>query len=205
MSVVVKKKRPICPKCGHHPSTCLCPYLPKEHPGTLRRSSIAILQHPHEARRFNSSVRLLSLVQEVTVLTGRRLDQIQGTDAKIWLERIRCGNVVLVYPSNDAVGLEEGVDEYRSRRKRIADGNFEGRGNDDGVVLFLFIDATWTHAKEMYQYHVRCGIFPPPPSGEKNGMIRVAMDPFRGWTPTQFRPSRFISIRCPASGSAKKF
>eukprot|EP00588_Corethron_pennatum_P003983 CAMPEP_0194292770 /NCGR_PEP_ID=MMETSP0169-20130528/46433_1 /TAXON_ID=218684 /ORGANISM="Corethron pennatum, Strain L29A3" /LENGTH=296 /DNA_ID=CAMNT_0039041075 /DNA_START=48 /DNA_END=938 /DNA_ORIENTATION=+ len=194
-----KKKRPTCSSC-HFPSvTCLCPYLPPS-PVSLKDTSIVMLQHPHEKKRFNSSVKLLSMClngPNLTILRGRRMDKIGGDEAACWLEKAREGRAVLVYPSKSAVGLEEGLREYR-RRFELSDNG--GQGDGCGPIPLLFLDGTWSHVKEMYNYHVNNGTFPI----NDGKMICVALDPVGDWTPSRFRTSRFTSVRCPSSISTKK-
>lgn len=157
-----KRKRSICDRCKKpSPQVCICSALP-ETPFTLQHSRVIVLQHPHERKRKNSSIPLISLCLDQSMkgadtddfdfslytVTGRYL----GEDIvlkSIW-KMINDPNepLYICYPNEDAVSLKELLSQKSvASCRKLDDQNFKMKNIKSTII---FIDATWSHAKEMY-------------------------------------------------------
>ena len=106
---------------------------------------------------------------------------------------------MLVYPTSDAVSVEEGLAELRRRQqlKRVQDkdGNSSKKESEDEcyrMVNLIFIDATWKHAKEMMDANTSRSFWP-------EDMVKVKLDARnikRKYPAFNFLPKRF-DIRTP--------
>lgn len=94
-------------------------------------------------------------------------------------------NVMLVYPSDDAISLTEGLQQIRERKTNTA-------AHDDNKITIVLLDATWKYAREMYKANENQ--FP-------TNVIKVALKP-EDWSAfmdkSEFKPARF-DIRTPPS------
>ena len=181
LATEVKKKRPICSRCHRPtPQACICEALP-DSPISLEKCELVILQHPHEVRRKNRSLPLVELCvdeQDMHTVVARQFgDQLDPS-----IMGLLQGNVMLVYPSEDAVSLTEGFKQTRERQTE----------NDKITVILL--DATWKYAREMHKANESANRYP-------TNLIRVKLtrDDWNVFAEnSEFKPARF-DIRKPPS------
>ena len=69
-------------------------------------------------------------------------------------------NVLLVYPSSDAISLTEGLQQIEQQQTI----------RRDAKITVLFLDATWKYAREMHIANESTGQYP-------SHMIRIALNP----------------------------
>ncbi len=194
-----KTKREICHRC-HRPTprACICEALPDQ-PLTLNKCQVLVLQHPHEARRKNRSVPLCELCLDCTSLkiaVARRFgDQVDSEIMKLLSE----DNVLLVYPSPDAVSIKEALECIKKRQSSLDKQLLRNRNNQQGKITIVLLDATWKYAREMERANVLHKQYP-------QGLIRVKIQPsdnsqdsdnLQG-RPMSYQPRRF-DIRTPPS------
>ena len=134
-----KCKRAICKRCKRPtPAACICHSLPNEPLPMFRKCRVIILQHPHECRRKNRSLPVIELclgnVNEdnesinyfdrnrkmkdfnLRIVTGRRLGENTPKDV---MQLISKPNTLLIYPSENAITLQEGLELLKKRRRQI--------------------------------------------------------------------------------------
>lgn len=178
-----KSKRSFCDRCKRpNPKACICESLPSK---SIRLSKlrILILQHPHERKRKNRSVPLLQLSlspESIIVAVGRRLGDKLSPSLTDIIHEERHLPLLLLYPSSDAIPLEEALEIIKKERK-----DSDGKAT---IVNVLVLDGTWKYAREMDAANVKQNHYP-------DNMIRVEIKPKLS---TQFRPFRF-DIRNPPS------
>jgi len=146
----VKPNRVPCTRCERPIVVCICAGLPPT-PLKLARSRVIVLQHPHELRRKNRSLPIVRYCLSdddygMTVVVGRKLGDKVDPLVLDWIQDDL--SVLLVFPSKDAVSLEEGLDILKKRRQDVALLTSDNSILEKKVNL-LFIDASWKHAKEM--------------------------------------------------------
>lgn len=181
-SEIKKKKRPICSRC-HRPSerTCICKALPDTRI-SLKKCQLVILQHPHEVKRKNRSLPLVELCIEdehFHAPVSRRFgDQLDPSIMQLLQKK----NVMLVYPTKNAVSLTQGLQQIRKRQ------NNSDNEEEDRITVIL-LDSTWKQSREMHNANIRRNKYPET-------LINVALtsEDFTG----DFRPARF-DIRTPPS------
>lgn len=198
-----KEKRPTCNRCSRPTRTCICEALP-EQPLTLNKCRVLVLQHPHEARRKNRSVPLIELCLDdasLKVIVARRFgDHVDQEKRKLLFQK----NVVLVYPSRDAVSIKEALKCIKQRKDSQVElpnnndnSDHTETDQDENVVTLIFLDATWKYAKEMEFANVQHKQYP-------EGLIRVKIQPSdhsqesEEIRPASYQPRRF-DIRTPPS------
>jgi len=206
-----KKKRPVCSRC-HRPAerACICKALP-DSPIVLEKCELVVLQHPHESRRKNRSLPLVELcVEHLHTAVARRFgDQIDSHIMELLQDENR--NVMLVYPSKDAVSLTEGLQQIRERKSSMEDKSkrkLKDEGDPDRIInvgsppnhdtcsmiTVVLLDGTWKYAREMHKTNVATNQYP-------NHLIQVALTPkdFEIFAnSSNFKPARF-DIRTPPS------
>lgn len=136
-------RRRMCTRCEFPARTCLCEALPSE-PIQLTRCKVHVLQHPLEVKRKNRSLPLVQhCLAPIEVVTGRRLSIndtyfielhpiLLQSDTPVWL----------VFPGDDAVPLEEALDDFRVRHRDNA---------HPPTIHVFFLDATWKYAVEIHR------------------------------------------------------
>lgn len=174
------EKRRICTKCVRPtPWGCICEGIPEERIA-LQYSRVFVLQHPSESRRKNRSLPLLELSLRETDLSVlknlRRLGEQVEKDVMTSLHDER-QPLLLLYPGDEAMTLQEGLDVVRLRYP------------SSPKINLLVLDATWKYAREMDMANAKHNQYPPH-------MIRVALS--RDDFPATFTPRRF-DIRAPPS------
>jgi len=133
-------------------------------------------------------------------------------------------DILVLFPSDDAVSLDEGMKEIERRRKERGEKAEQvnaNAGTNDGVdenkqekIVVMFLDATWKYAQEMERANTKGNWWPkniirvklsPPSQSEKaeEGEEGVAPNTDSGDTtatnvPIDFKPQRF-NIRTPPS------
>lgn len=169
-----------------------------------------VLQHPHESRRKNRSLPLVELcfqspvnlsdrhgkndddgdgdschsnntiVSDFNVVIGRRFGD-QTNEEIMNLVQDPDQDVILFYPSDDAVSLMDGLEIIRQRRfpspqntaHQGIDSDYDDRPArklDGSRIILLFFDATWKYAQEMDRACTENGVYPPH-------IIRVRLTP----------------------------
>jgi len=122
------KKRSVCASCNYPSRTCICDYL--SHVELPAR--IIVLQHKAEAKHAKNTVRLVKLIApEIVVLQS-------GADMKIDEVDLSNRNVVVIYPSEHSLSLEQ----------------YSNKSNMQSVDTLVFIDASWRQAYGMWQANV---------------------------------------------------
>jgi DTW domain-containing protein YfiP len=181
-------KRPMCQRCQRPtPNACICDALPL-HRIQLHRTRILVLQHPQESRRKNRSLPILQLTlheDNLHVLVGRRLGGGSLPGGRIEEEYTSFQSMLhdaskrlfLLYPSPDAISLEDAIQMVRSEM------NDDKLNNKTTMVNLLVLDGTWQYTREMD----RANLYP-------EHMIRIQ------WTPKEEETlcPRF-AIRAPPS------
>ena len=192
VSEAKRRKRPICSRCERPmPRACICEALP-DHPISLHKCQMVVLQHPHESRRKNRSMPLVELClnkNDLQVVVGRRFGETIDPSVMA-LVQDPDRHVILVYPSADAVSLTQGLQQIQVRRKDEA---------HDAKITVVLLDGTWKYAREMNDANESTGQYP-------NHLIRVKIRP-EDWktmvgqhSDVEFQPRRF-DIRTPPSPS----
>ena len=220
---MAKRKREICDRClKPTPQACICSALPEPSELiNLLSSRVLVLQHPHEAKRKNRSLPLISLCMSTssnsgetfdfnfeTIVTKRLGDQIAQSHPKI-IEFLHdpSNPVFLCYPSDDAISVQEAMERVKSQSKREGENQHEQHYAIDNDLTqtenavpmnvvrkkytIIFIDATWKYAKEMDSKSIENKSWP-------KHMIRIKLNPEKGECGENFQPRRF-DIRTPPS------
>lgn len=136
-------------------------------------------------------------------------------------------DILLLFPSDDAVSLDEGMNEIERRRKereeKSVNRNAGHTSNDDvgtikhEKIVVMFLDATWKYAQEMERANtkgnwwpkniIRVKLSPPSQSkkmlddGEQGVAPNTCSDPGETTAtnfPIEYKPQRF-NIRTPPS------
>ncbi|XP_069694823.1 tRNA-uridine aminocarboxypropyltransferase 2 isoform X2 [Periplaneta americana] len=126
------KMREICNTCRRPATVCWCAFLPASPLDTQCR--VIILQHPAEQRRCLATVPMLALglaPGKCLIFRGKRFPQVRHEGLE---EILEAPNSILVYPSNNAVTLEE----------------LPPVSETTGPYNFILIDGTWPQAKAIY-------------------------------------------------------
>ena len=148
-----------------------------------------------------------NIVNDSNSVTGRRLGDQTNADIMDLLQDPD-QDVLLFYPSENALSLMDGLKKIHRRRfpspKSVTN---QGKSSDDdtkdphrNIVILLFLDATWKYAQEMDKACTENGVYPPH-------MIRVRLTPSTDFSAirdrndgrndgTLFQPRRF-DIRAP--------
>lgn len=139
--------RQVCSQCARPDTLCVCDSLPDE--GKLAtQTRILILQHPNERRKKNlSTVPLLRLaLQNVQVTVGYTFEPESLPIVQEELDQGR--KPLLLYPSEDAIALDEAVDATSTSGSRSTSPSPSEaiKGQDN---LLIIMDGTWTEAKRM--------------------------------------------------------
>lgn len=137
-----------------------------------------MLEHPHEHKRKNRSVPLLSLCLDdtsIVVARGRRFDEHIDSKALNALRDSRQG-CILLCPGEGAVSLREALQLF----------NEKSGGSPVETINIVALDATWKFAREMDNHNIKNGLYP-------DHMLRVSLKPtdleeFK-------RPSDFVQLR----------
>jgi len=174
-----QNKRTLCPRCTRPtPRGCICEGIPEERIA-LNRTQVIVLQHPNELRHKNRSLPLLELSLRPTdlhVIHLRRLGE--QVDKELMAQMNDATHpLILMYPGNDSITLQEGIDRVR-----------ENYPPHCKINLFV-LDATWKYAREMDMANQREKQYP-------THMIRIALSTKD--FPATFSPRRF-DIRTPPS------
>jgi DTW domain-containing protein YfiP len=179
-----KKKRAVCSRCQRPAErACICAALPDSRI-SLQKCELVILQHPQELKRKNRSLPLVELCMgqdDIHTVVARRFgNQVDSHVMDLIQNEHR--NVMLVYPSDDAKSLTEGL-------QQICERNTAETG---GKTTIVFLDATWRFAKQMYKANE---------SQFSKNVIKVALRQ-EDWSlfikKSEFKPARF-DIRTPPS------
>lgn len=143
-----------------------------------------------------------------TIITKRLGDQIAQSHPRI-MELLHDPNnpVLLCYPSDDAISLQEAMERVKNLSKEGKRNPHEHNDANDkdltqteetmpmNVVrkkcTIIFIDATWKYAKEMDMKSIENKSWP-------KHMIRFKLNPKKGDCGERFKPRRF-DIRSPPS------
>lgn len=173
-SLAPTKKRKICSRCNRPvPRTCICEGLP-DSPVSLQKCRVLVLQHPHEAKRKNRSLPLIELclndntksnINFKTVVARRFGDKVDENVMKL-LKNDSGQDILLVYPCQNALSLQQGLKLVEQRRKFK---NEKGSTLDEKIIV-LFLDATWKYAREMDLANLSTNQYP-------EHLIRVALRP----------------------------
>jgi len=131
----IPKAREKCGRCERPVSVCICYSLPKV-PYELKHSKLILLQHPGEKKRpLNTSAIIEACLtpKSYSVYKGRQFNCNQKFED---LHDIvgKSQNTFILYPSNDAISLEEMVE----------------MGDRDTCYNIVLIDGTWRQARSMY-------------------------------------------------------
>ena len=98
---VASTTRQTCPRCGRPVTCCLCEYLPSQPFHTA--TEIFVIQHP-EGRRKRAMHPAIA-VRVGTLLHSRRMT---GRRIALFIQRRRLHTcIVLLYPADDAIALDE--------------------------------------------------------------------------------------------------
>lgn len=176
------KKRKICERCNRPlPRTCICEALPEQRI-RLDRTTILVLQHPHEIKMKNRSIPILELCLEpasLVLCVGRRLGEIATPEISKLLEPPNLP--ILLFPGDEK--QKEGPSNVLSlvdvKEKIATDNLLLPKG---GRIVLLALDATWRFAKEMNRANIEDEQYPPH-------MLRVSLQPQDlppGWTSGRF-------------------
>lgn len=173
------EKRSMCPRCKRPtPRGCICEEIPEDRI-PLHQSRIIVLQHPNELRHKNRSLPLLELslrADDLKVFILRRLGDQVDEDVMAMLQD-DTQPLILMYPGDDAVSLQEGLDLVKTKYLICS------------KINLLVLDATWKFSREMDMANIREKLYP-------SHMIRIALS--KEDFPTDFTPRRF-DIRAPPS------
>lgn len=169
----------MCPRC-HRPTPrgCICEGIPEVRI-PLHQSRIIVLQHPNELKHKNRSLPLLELslrADDLKVFILRRLGDQVDEDVMTMLHD-DTQPLILMYPGEDAVSLQEGLVLVKTKYPTCS------------KINLLVLDATWKFSREMDMANTREKQYP-------SHMIRIALS--KADFPTNFTPRRF-DIRAPPS------
>jgi len=195
----VLKKRVVCSLCNRPSTVCVCSALPKKRIH-LKKCRAVVLSHPHERKKKNSSVPIISLcldTQSMIVHHGRHLTH--GSHGETVLNSM-ASRVLLVFPAPEAMSLDFALQQAPGLSMPLSSspvGSY-GDANDDRRINVVFIDGTWQHAKEMVARNIKAGRFP-----KETKIVKISMNDMRSWPPEKsglcsYKPRRF-GIRTPPS------
>jgi histone arginine demethylase JMJD6 len=193
------KKRGICSLCNRPSTVCVCSVLPKKRIH-LKKCRAIVLSHPHERKRKNSSVPIISLcldAQSMIIHHGRHFTRGSHGDTVL---NSMASRVLLVFPAPEAISLDSALQQPTAPSIPLSTspvGSYSD-ANDRRVVNVVFIDGTWQHAKEMVASNIQAGRFP-----KETKMVKISINDMRSWPPEKsgicsYKPRRF-DIRTPPS------
>lgn len=141
MASLTREPRKTCPRCRRAGLACLCSRARPIDSDAL----FVLLIHPREARRRIGTAPIVTLcLPETRVIrgTGAELDQDPGLLALLSNPRLE---PLLLFPSDSAVAVEDGVRSARARGLRPA---------------ILVVDGTWSQASKMIRTSRLLGALP---------------------------------------------
>ncbi|XP_043469103.1 tRNA-uridine aminocarboxypropyltransferase 2 [Leptopilina heterotoma] len=127
------KMRNKCEQCRRPITVCWCSGLPKTR--IFTESRLIILQHPAEEKRSLRTVPMLTLALEnekCVTYRGKKFPQAKHTGLQ---EILNDPNTILLYPTSEAVALEE-----------LTPVGF----NEQKPYNVILLDGTWPQAKAIY-------------------------------------------------------
>lgn len=170
--------RLICDRCKRpSPKACICSALPNS-PVVFSKCCVLVLVHPLELKRKNRSLPLIELCVVDTYPPHMNIDSITpefslctqvGRKFHITMDPViqkllhrQNLDTLLIFPSPDAILLQEALDVVHKRRNNQTD--------EVHRIILIFVDATWKQAKEMEQACTAHHIWP-------DHVIRVRLQP----------------------------
>jgi len=156
---------------------------------------------------------------QMQTVIGRRLGEKTPSEIMTLIQK---PNVLLLYPDDTSVTLQEGLKIIQNRTSKtscIIDKDKDEVSHDesyDGKVTLIFIDATWKYAKEMHLKNTSMNLWPKDlvrvklsptieshPKNDDNepsstNSTKDSTDSSNSKLPTSYKPRRF-DIRTPPS------
>jgi len=132
----VPRPRHTCERCKRPVSVCICCSLPKV-PYELKLSKLILLQHPDEKKRpLNTSAIIEACLspESFSIYKGTQFNCDKTYKALHDMINESPQNTFILYPSKDAVSLEEMIK----------------KGGSDTCYNIILLDGTWRQTKFMY-------------------------------------------------------